>query len=128
MATGRKPQSKKVTYRDLVADVLEDGRPQSAQFIIKSIAYTKNSETRDVKRYIKTAIKKMKLDNQIIQIKGTGISGSFKLNKSPLKQKSEKLPKSDNKRSEKVRSLQLASSNQDIKFDFSDKVWKINCI
>ena len=122
MATGRKPQSKKVTYRDLVADVLEDGRPQSAQFIIKSIAYTKNSETRDVKRYIKTAIKKMKLDNQIIQIKGTGISGSFKLNKSPLKPKSQKLPKPDNKRSEKMRSLLLASSNQDIKFDFSDKV------
>ena len=110
MATGRKPESKKVvTYRDLVTDVLEDGRPQSAQYIIKSIAYTKNLETRDVKRYIKAAIKKMKSNNQIIQVKGIGMSGSFRLNKSPVKPKNgRRLPKADSKRSDK---LHLITSN-----------------
>ena len=104
MATGKKPESKKVvTYRELVSDLLEDGRPQSAQFIIKSIAYTKNMETRDVKRYIKAAIKKMKSNNQIIQVKGIGMTGSFRLNKSPVKPKNDRrLPKADSKRSDKL--------------------------
>ena len=61
----------------------------------------------------------MKLNNQIIQIKGTGISGSFRLNKSPVKPKSEKLPKADGKKSEKVGSL--ASNSQDIKSDVPHK-------
>ena len=119
MGSSRKSQSKKVlTYRELVMDVLEDGRPQSAQFIIKSIAYAKNSETRDVKGYIKAAIKKMKLNNQIIQVKGIGMSGSLRLNKSPVKSKNDKrLPKADGKRSEKIHNLLMTQTNQSIKSD-----------
>lgn len=73
--------AKKPTYIELITDVLHDGRKQSAQYIIKSIAYKKNANTDEIKGYVKCAIRKMIKRNQLCQVKGRGMIGSFRLNK-----------------------------------------------
>ena len=66
-------------YIKLVRDVLDDGHARSSQYIMKSIAYNKNANLSEIKRYIKKAIKKMIEKGELIQVKGRGMIGSFKL-------------------------------------------------
>ena len=66
-------------YIKLVRDLLDDGRVRSCQYIMTSIAYTKNANLSEIKRYIKKAIKKMIEKEELIQVKGRGMVGSFKL-------------------------------------------------
>ena len=66
-------------YIKLVRDVLDDGRARSCQYIMTSIAYNKNANLSEIKKYIKKAIKKMIEKEELIQVKGRGMVGSFKL-------------------------------------------------
>ena len=66
-------------YIKLVRDVLEDGRARSSQYIMKSIAYNRNANLNEIKRYIKKAIKKIIEKDERIQVKGRGMVSSFKL-------------------------------------------------
>ena len=78
--------TKKPTYIELISEVLHDGRKQSTQYIMKSIAYKKNANTDDIKGYVKCAMRKMMRRNQLTQVKGRGMIGSFRLNKQPKKE------------------------------------------
>ena len=77
--------SKSATYaKDIVSVIIAQGpkvRKISAQEIVKQVASKRNAPAEKVRGPVKLALKKLVESKSLVQLKGTGASGSFKLNK-----------------------------------------------
>ena len=77
--------SKSATYaKDVISVIIAQGpkvRKVSAQEIVKQVASLRKAPAEKVRRSVKLALKKLVENKSLVQLKGTGATGSFKLNR-----------------------------------------------
>ena len=79
------PAPAKPTYQQLVTGALGDYKKQSAQAIVKEVAAKRgeNDQTK-CRHFVKLTLKRMVEKKLVLQVKGQGATGSFKLLKAAV--------------------------------------------